>query len=213
MTRLRLVVADDHTLVRQGLCRILRERQGWEVVGEAANGREAVDRVLALQPDAAIFDIGMSFLNGVEATRQVIRRLPAMRILVLSMHAEHSYVDAALRAGARGYLLKDSMDVELLKAVEAVSRGQSFFSPAVASIMVDKYVGPREAVDPYDSLSEREREIVQLIAEAHSSKEIAALLSISVGTVDTHRARIFAKLDVHSTAALVLFAVRRGVVS
>lgn len=216
MARLRLVVADDHTLVRQGLCRILRERTQWDIVAEASNGRQAVERVLALRPDVAIFDIGMSFLNGVEATRQVMRRVPATRIMILSMHADRSYVDAALRAGARAYLLKDSLDVDLHKAVECVSGGQSFFSPAIAALMVDDYAARRTSVagaDPYDTLSEREREILQLIAEAHSSKEIADLLSISVGTVETHRARIFSKLDVHSTAALILFAVRRGVVS
>jgi DNA-binding NarL/FixJ family response regulator len=184
------------------------------VIGEAANGREAVALVCEQRPDVAIFDIGMTLLNGIEATRQVMRRLPLMRVLILSMHAERSYVDAALRAGAKGYLLKDSMDSDLVRAVEYLSHGRPFFSPEVAALMLDGYGShDRPAGDPFDTLSEREREIVQLIAEARTSKEIASLLSISVGTVETHRARIFAKLDIHSTAALVLYAVRKGVVS
>jgi two-component system, NarL family, response regulator NreC len=214
MARVRIAVADDHTIVRHGLRRILQETPEWEVIAEAANGREAVMMVCEQRPDVAIFDIGMTLLNGIEATRQVMRRLPLMRVLILSMHAERSYVDAALRAGARGYLLKDSMDCDLVKAVDHLSHGRPFFSPEVAAHMLDGYTwNDRPAGDPFDSLSEREREIVQLIAEARTSKEIASLLSISVGTVETHRARIFAKLDIHSTAALVLYAVRKGVVS
>ena len=214
MARVRIVVADDHTIVRHGLRRILQETPDWEVIGEAANGRDAVTMVCETRPDVAIFDIGMAMLNGIEATRQVVRRLPLARILILSMHAERSYVDAALRAGAKGYLLKDTMDSDLVRAVEHLSHGRPFFSPEVATFMLDEYgVNDRPAGDPFDSLSEREREIIQLIAEARTSKDIATLLSISVGTVETHRARIFSKLDIHSTAALVLYAVRKGVVS
>lgn len=216
MSKLRLVVADDHTIVRQGLCRILGEQPDWEVVGEAQDGREAVKQALAHQPHVAVFDIGMPLLNGIEATRQVARRLPDTRILILSMYADEAYVTKALQAGASGYLLKDSADVDLVRAVTALGEGKSFFSPQVSRVMLDDYVrrlSERGIVDRYDGLSEREREVFQLIAEGHSNKEIAGVLGLSVGTVDTHRSHILEKLDVHNTAELVLLAVRRGVIS
>lgn len=216
MAELRLLVADDHTLVLQGLRKILEEQPDWHVVAEARDGREAVRQTLELQPDAAILDIGMPLLNGIEATRQIVRRLPQTNVLILSMHADEAYITQALQAGARGYLLKDSADTDLIRGVTAVVAGKSFFSPAVARVMLDDYVrslAEKGIVDRYDSLSEREREIFQLIAEGHSNKEIADLLSVSPATVETHRAHIFQKLDVHNTAALVLYAVRRGVIS
>jgi DNA-binding NarL/FixJ family response regulator len=213
---LRIVIADDHTLVRQGFCKILEEQPEWTVVAQASDGREAVKQTLQLKPDVAILDIGMPLLNGIEATRQLVRRLPDLHVLILSMHAEEAYVTQALQAGAQGYLLKDSADTELIKGVNAVSVGKSFFSPAVAKVMLDDYVrhlAGKGIVDRYESLSEREREIFQLIAEGHSNKEIAELLSVSTATVETHRAHILQKLDVHNTAELVLYAVRRGVIS
>jgi DNA-binding NarL/FixJ family response regulator len=216
MSRLRILLADDHTLVRQGLSKILEEQPEWSVVAQASDGREAVKQTLQLKPDVAIFDIGMPLLNGIEATRQLTRRLPDLHILILSMHAEEAYITQALQAGAQGYLLKDSADTELIKAVTAVSAGKSFFSPAVARVMLDDYVrhlAGKGIVDRYEALSEREREIFQLIAEGHSNKEIAELLSVSPATVETHRAHILQKLDVHNTAELVLYAVRRGVIS
>ncbi|HEY7172106.1 MAG TPA: response regulator transcription factor [Vicinamibacterales bacterium] len=216
MSRLRILLADDHTLVRQGLSKILEEQPEWSVVAQASDGREAVKQTLQLKPDVAIFDIGMPLLNGIEATRQVTRRLPDLHVLILSMHAEEAYITQALQAGAQGYLLKDSADIELIKAVTAVSAGKSFFSPAVARVMLDDYVrhlAGKGIVDRYEALSEREREIFQLIAEGHSNKEIAELLSVSPATVETHRAHILQKLDVHNTAELVLYAVRRGVIS
>lgn len=216
MGSLRIVVGDDHTLVRQGVRKILEEQADWEVVAEAGDGREMVRQTLALEPDVAILDIGMPLLNGIEATRQIVRRLSDVRVLIVSMHADEAYITQALHAGAKGYLLKDSADVDLIRAVGDVAAGRSFFSPAVAKVMLDEYVrhlADKGIVDRYDSLSEREREIFQLIAEGHSNKEIADLLSVSPATVETHRAHILQKLDLHNTAELVLYAVRRGVIS
>jgi DNA-binding NarL/FixJ family response regulator len=191
----------------------LEERPEWQVI-EAGNGREAVALAEEHKPDVAILDIAMPLLNGIEATRQILHRTRNTRVLVLSMYADGAYVTQILKAGATGYLLKDSADVDLLQAVTAVAEGKSFFSPAVARLMVEEYVRPRgdEAADRYESLSAREREIFQLVAEGKTNKEIAALLFISSSTVETHRARIMEKLDVHSAAEIVLYAVRRGII-
>lgn len=214
MSPLRILLADDHTVVRQGLRKVLEERADWRVVAEAGDGREAVRLAEQHAPDVAVIDVAMPLLNGIEATRQITRRVPGVRILVLSMHSDEAYVTQILKAGAIGYLLKDSADVDLLQAVNAVSQGKSFFSPAIARLMLDDYVSQRGegTVDRYESLSEREREIFQLIAEAKTNKEMAALLFISPSTVETHRAHIMEKLDVHSAAEIVLYAVRRGVI-
>ena len=215
MARLRILLADDHTVVRQGLRKVLEERPEWTVVAEAGDGREAVRLAEECTPDVAILDIAMPLLNGIEATRQIAKRVPATRILVLTMHADEAYVNQVLQAGATGYLLKDSADVDLIEAVTAVSKGQSFFSPAISRVMLDDYVrqlADKGIVDRYDGLSEREREVFQLIAEGKANKEIATLLSISTSTVETHRARIMEKLDLHSAAEIVLYAVRRGVI-
>lgn len=216
MSKFRILLADDHTLMRQGLRRILEEQPDWEVVAEAGDGREAVRRALELKPEVAILDIAMPRLNGIEAARQITRRAAAVRVLILSMYSDEAYILQALQAGARGYLLKDSADADLIRAVTALAQGKSFFSPAVAKVMLDDYVrhlAERGITDRFDSLSEREREIFQLIAEGHSNKEIAHLLSLSPSTVETHRAHILEKLDVHSTAEIVLYAVRKGVIS
>jgi DNA-binding NarL/FixJ family response regulator len=212
--KLRLLIGDDHTLMRQGLRKILEERPEWEIVAEAGDGRTAVRQTLALQPDVAVLDIGMPLLNGIEACAQIVRRLPAVQVLILSMHADEAYVTQAVRAGARGYLLKDSAGADLIGAIAAVAAGKSFFSPPVAKVVLDDYARrlAEKGMDRYDSLSEREREIFQLVAEGHSTKEIAGMLSVSPTTVETHRAHILQKLDIHNTAELVLFAVRRGVV-
>jgi len=215
MPRLRILLADDHTVVRQGLRKVLEARPEWQVVAEAGDGREAVRQAEEHKPDVAIVDVAMPLLNGIEAVRQITRKVPGTRLLVLSMHADEAYVTQMLRAGAAGYLLKDSADVDLLQAVEAVSVGKSFFSPAIARVIADDYVrqlADRGITDRYELLSEREREIFQLIAEGKTNKEIAALLFLSPSTVDTHRSRIMEKLDVHSAAEIVLYAVRKGVI-
>jgi two-component system response regulator NreC len=214
--KLRVVLGDDHTIVRQGIRKILEERRDWEVVAEAGDGRDAVKKVLEHEPDVAILDIGMPLLNGIEATRQIAKRAPTVRVLILSMHSDEAYITQALQAGAKGYLLKDSADTDLIRGVTDVAAGKSFFSPAVAKVMLDDYVrhlADKGIVDRYDALSEREREIFQLVAEGHSNKAIAELLSISPATVETHRAHILQKLDLHNTAEVVLYAVRRGVIS
>jgi len=215
MGRVRILLADDHTLVRQGLRKLLEERPDWEVIAEAGDGREAVRLAEQHKPDVAILDVAMPLLNGIEATRQITRRVPGTRVLVLSMHADEAYVTQILQAGATGYLLKDSADVDLLKAVGEAAKGKSFFSPAIARVMLDDYVrqlADKGVTDRYDALSGREREIFQLIAEAKTNKEIAALLNVSPSTVETHRAHIMEKLDLHSAAEIVLYAVRRGVI-
>jgi DNA-binding NarL/FixJ family response regulator len=202
--------------MRQGLRRILEGRDDWEVVAEASDGREAVQQIVALQPDVAILDVGMPLLNGIDATAQIVRRCPTVNVLILSMHADEEYIVRALKAGAKGYLLKDSADAELIRAVEAVSTGKSFFSPAAAKVMLDDYLrhlADKGVIDRFESLSEREREVFQLVAEGHSNKEVAEVLSVSPTTVETHRAHIMQKLDVHNTAELVLYAVRRGIIS
>jgi DNA-binding NarL/FixJ family response regulator len=216
MAEKRLLLGDDHTLMRQGLRRILEDRPDWEVIAEADDGRGAVRKAVALRPDVAILDIGMPQLNGIDATRQIVRKAPEVRVLILSMHSDETYVTRALNAGATGYILKDSAGKDLIRAVANVAEGRSFFSPQVSRVMLDDFVrraATAGVTDRYDTLSDREREILQLVAEGRSNKEVAALLDISAATVETHRARVLQKLDVHNTAELVLYAVRRGLVS
>jgi len=213
MAPLRILLADDHTMVRQGLRKVLEERPEWQVVAEAGDGHEAVRLAELHKPNVAVLDVAMPLLNGIEATRRIAKRVPHTRILVLSMYSDEAYVTQMMKAGATGYLLKDSAGVDLLEAVQAVAQGKSYFSPAVARLMLDDYARQRGTDDDrYESLSDREREIFQLIAEGKANKEIAALLFISLSTVETHRARVMEKLDLHSAAEIVLYAVRRGVI-
>lgn len=216
MPKLRVLLGDDHTLMRQGLRKIMEERPEWEVVAEVGDGREAVKKCLALKPDVAVLDIAMPLLNGIDATQQITKKVPDTKVLVLSMHSDEAYVTRALQAGATGYMLKDSAGKDLLKGIASVAAGQAYFSPAIARLMLDDYVrrvSGTDVVDRYETLSAREREIFQLIAEARTNKEVAELLEISPATVETHRARILQKLDIHNTAELVLYAVRRGIIS
>ena len=213
---IRILLADDHRIVRQGLRRILEEHPQMEVVGEASDGREAVQLALEKKPDIVVMDVAMPHLNGMEATRQILRRLPSTKILVLSMYSDESYVVQVLEAGAKGYLLKDSADTDLLEAVQAVTNGKSFFSPLISKILLDEYVRQlqeNKITDLYELLTEIEREILQLIAEGKTSREIAELLIVSVSTVDTHRGHIMEKLDLHNPYEVVLYAVRKGLIS
>ena len=215
MDELRVLLGDDHTVLRQGLRKILEDRRDWRVVAEAGNGRDAVREAIELNPDIAVLDIGMPLLNGIEATRQIVKRMPGVRVLILSMHSDQAYVTQAVQAGARGYLLKESAGDELIAAITAVAAGKSFFSPAVAQVVFDDYVRSlteRGITDRYDALSEREREVLQLVAEGKSSKEIADVLSISPATVETHRTHLLQKLGLRNTAEVVRIAARRGIV-
>lgn len=216
MIKLRLLLGDDHTLVRQGFRKILEERPAWEVIAEVGDGLAAIQQCAALVPDVAILDIGMPKLNGIEAALQISRCTPGVRVLIVSMYSDEAYVTRALQAGAVGYVLKDAAGSELIKAVELVASGQAFFSPAIARLMLDDYrrrANGTRILDRYETLSARERQIFQLIAEARTNKEVAEELEISSATVETHRARILQKLDIHNAAELVLYAVRRGVIS
>jgi DNA-binding NarL/FixJ family response regulator len=207
-------LGDDHPLVRHGLRKVLEERPEWEVVSEVGEGREAVREAIAHKPDVAILDVAMPLLNGIDAAQQIVRRAPETRILMLSMHADEAYVMRAVQAGATGYMVKDAAGKELLTAIESVAAGRPYFSPAIERLLQDDRRTPSSGfADRYDTLSAREREVFQLIAEAKSNKEVAVLLGISPATVETHRARILQKLDVHSIAEVVRYAARLGIIS
>jgi two-component system, NarL family, response regulator NreC len=216
MKKLRILIADDHGIVRKGLRLQLEQHGNFEVVGEANDGREAVRTAEQLAPDVVIMDIGMPNLNGVEATTQILKQNARTGVIILSMHSDEGYLRRALAAGARGYLLKDSADVDLYRAVEAVANGKSFFSPAIANTLLEDYMRQlqqRGLEDSYDLLTDREKEVLQLLAEAKSNKEVAAELNLSTATVETHRTHIMQKLDLHSAADIVLYAVRKKIIS
>jgi DNA-binding NarL/FixJ family response regulator len=208
--KIHILLADDHAVVRQGFKMILAAQPDMEIVGEAGNGREALDLAGQLQPDVIVMDVAMPELNGIEATRRVADVSPRSRVLALSMHKDSVYVREILRAGARGYLLKDSIASDLLAAVRAVARGEGYLSPGVSDAVLNDY--RRHVTDPIDLLTSREREVLQMIAEGKTNKEIATVLNLSVYTVDAHRGRIMEKLNVHSVTDLVRFAVRCGLV-
>ena len=205
---IKILLADDHTIVRQGLKLILSAHQDLEVVGEAGNGKEAVDLALKLKPDIVLMDVAMPELNGIEATRRMVEASHRIKVLVLSMHKEPVYVREILRAGARGYILKDAIDTDLLSAVRSVAKGDGYISPAVSGALLSDY--RKDVTDPIDLLSGREREVLQLIAEGKTNKEIATKLNLSVYTVDSHRGKIMEKLNLHSTGELVRFAIKHG---
>jgi two-component system, NarL family, response regulator NreC len=208
--KIRILLADDHTIVRQGFRLILSSQPDMEIVGEAGNGREAVELAASLTPDVAVMDVAMPELNGIEATRRIAASSPKTRVLALSMHKDSVYVREILRAGARGYLLKDSIDTDLLAAVRAVAKGEGYLSPAVSDAVLSDY--RQHVTDPIDRLSSREREVLQMIAEGKTNKEIASTLNLSVYTIDAHRGHIIEKLNLHSTGELVRFAVRNGLI-
>jgi two-component system, NarL family, response regulator NreC len=213
---IRILIADDHTLMRQGLRHILESHDDFEIVAEASSGIEAVEAARSFKPDVAVVDVAMKELNGIEATAQMLKHSPHTAILILSMYSDERYVLRAVKAGARGYLLKNSAGDELIQAILAVQKGTAFFSPAVAQIFQNGFARLRDARDMQDRfelLTDRERQIYQLLAEGNSNKDIANRLSLSLHTVETHRWRLMEKLDLHSTADLVLSAVRRGLVT
>jgi DNA-binding NarL/FixJ family response regulator len=213
---IRLMIADDHPLIRRGL-RALLERTGeFDVVAEAANGYEAIELATLHKPDVALLDVGMPRLNGTDAATSIGEKLPAVRIIIVSMHSDEGYVLRALKAGARGYLLKASPEADVLSAVRAVAAGNAWFSPSITKLLVEDYVNEvrrRGLQDSYDLLSIREREILQCLTTGKSNREIADLLYLSVSTVETHRNNILQKLRLHSLADLILYAVRKGLIS
>lgn len=208
---IKILLADDHALVRQGFKMILSAQPDMEIVGEAGNGREAVELAEKLQPDLIVMDVTMPELNGIEATRRVTTAAPRARVLALSMHKDAVYVREILRAGARGYLLKDSVDADLLAAVRSVAKGEGYLSPGVSDAVLTDY--RKHVTDPLDLLTSREREVLQMIAEGKTNKEIANHLNLSLYTVDTHRTHILQKLNLHSVPELILYAVRKGIIS
>ena len=212
---IRIVLADDHAVMRRGLRLVLLEQEDFQVVGEASDGREAVRLAETLQPDVMVLDISMPGLNGIEAARQISAKHPNTALVVLSMHSDEGYILRALKAGVRGYLLKESPESDFIQAIHCVSQGKAFFSPAVSRTLAEDYVrqsNERDIEDSYDLLTVREREILQLIAEGRSNKEVAATLNLSVYTVETHRSNVMNKLNLHSIPELILYAVRKGVI-
>ena len=213
----RILVADDHEVVRRGLCGLLGAQPDWEICGEASNGREAVEKALQLKPDVVILDVGMPMLNGLEATRQILKANPHIKILVLTLHDADQVVQEVLNAGARGFLLKSDAARDLVAAVEALRRDKIYFTPKVASMVLSGYLRRDGTPAPPETrgrsrLTPREREIVQLLAEGKSSKEVAVALGLSVKTAETHRSNIMRKLELHSVSDLVLYAVRNNIV-
>jgi DNA-binding NarL/FixJ family response regulator len=215
MADLNILLADDHRMVAHGVRKILEEQPDWHVVAEAADGRDAVRLAADLKPDVAVIDVSMPHLNGVEATAQMTERVPGVKVLMLSMYSDDAIVGRALRAGARGYVLKDSADAELVRAVTAVAAGGSFFSPSIVNHLLSEYVSraaDQGFGDPLDRLSPREREVFQLVAEGHTNREMAEMLGVRPSTIETHRAHILDKLNLHSTVELVRFAAQRGII-
>jgi DNA-binding NarL/FixJ family response regulator len=219
---IRILLADDHMIMRQGLRQILEHEADFVIVAEAGSGLEAIEQAQEHQPDVAVVDIAMKELNGIEATAQILRRAPNTKVLILSMYSDERYVISAVKAGARGYVLKNSAGDELIQAVREVRRGATFFSPAVAKVFRNGYsdlqlghshLHLKDAEDPFESLTERERQVYQMLAEGNCNKDIANRLDLSLHTVETHRWRIMEKMNLHSMAELVLSAVRRGMVS
>lgn len=215
MNPTKILLADDHAVVRKGLRFILEQEPDLVVAGEAADGREAVRCARELAPHVVVMDIAMPQLNGIDATAQIVRQNPAVNVLILSMHNDEAYLLRALEAGARGFLLKDTAEEDLVRAVRVAAQGKPFFSPAIAQALLEDYMRSlqqRNRQDSYSLLTDREKEVLQLLAEGRSNKDVANLLNLSVYTVETHRTRIMQKLDLHNTAALVLYAVRKKII-
>jgi DNA-binding NarL/FixJ family response regulator len=216
MTKLRILVADDHGIVRKGLRFLLDRQEDMEVVAEAADGREVVRMAEELEPHIIVVDIAMPQLNGIDAAEQILRRSPEARIIILSMYADEEFLTRALAAGVKAYLLKDSAEVDLVRAIRAVAAGKSFFSPVIAQALAEDYVRQLQSKglqDSFDLLTEREKEVLQLLAEGKSNKEVATILDVSPYTVETHRMHLMQKLNLHNTAEIVLYAVRKKIIT
>jgi two-component system, NarL family, response regulator NreC len=216
MTSIRILLADDHTVVRDGLRALLEKQPDMTVVGEAADGRDSVRLAEEQSPDVVVMDIAMPNMNGIEATRRILAANPRTNVVMLSMHQDESYVLRSLKAGAKGYLLKDSLRSDVIEAIRTVSQGRSFMTRKVSRILQEDYIREMERrglEDSYDLLTDREREILQLVAEGKTNKDVATLLNISLTTVETHRTHILQKLGLHSVPELILYAVRKGIIS
>ena len=216
MKKIRILVVDDHGIVRRGISLQLMQVEHFQLVGEANDGREAVSAAETLKPDVVIMDITMPNLNGIDAAAQILKRAPQVGVILLSMHSDESYLARSLAAGAKGYLAKDTADVDIVRAVETVAQGKPYFSAAISRFLVEDYMRQmqqRGLTDSYDLLTEREKETLQLLAEGKSNKEVANILSVGVSTAETHRANIMTKLGLHSTAEIVLYAVRKKIIS
>lgn len=212
----RILIADDHGIVRTGLKLLFERSSGIEVVAEAVDGLEAVEKAAECEPDVVIIDIGMPRLNGIDATARIVKHNSRTAVIVLSMHSDESYILRALDAGARGYLLKDTADDYVEQAVETVISGKPFFTPSVAESLLDDYMRllrERHITDSYDLLTDREKQVLQLLAEGKSNKEVAAVLSVSPYTIETHRTNLMQKLNLHNTAEIVLYAVRKAIIA
>jgi len=215
MTKAQILLADDHDIVRKGLRYLLASHSEFVVAGEAVDGRQAVVMAEELSADIVIMDVGMPLLNGIDAAASIVRKNPKTKVIILSMHSDEDYILRALTAGVKGYLLKDTVEMDLIRAIEAVQKGRTFFSPDISEVLLEDFVRQlqdRGLQDSYHLLTQREKETLQLLAEGKSNKEVATLLNLSPLTVDTHRSNLMQKLNLHSTAELVLYAVRKKLI-
>jgi len=216
VSKIRILVADDHGIVRKGLRFLLDRQPDMEVVAEACEGREAVRLSQEMSPNVVILDVAMPQLNGIDAAAQIIKNNPSTSVVMLSMYADESYLVRALSVGAKGYLLKESAEADIVKAVQVVAQGRPFFSPQIAQTLLADYLRAlqqRQLQDSYDLLTDREREVLQLLAEGKSNKEVATILDLSTYTVETHRTNLMHKLNLHNTAEIVLYAVRKKIIT
>lgn len=210
--RIKVLLADDHTIVREGLLSLLRQQRDVTIVGTAENGREAVDMARSTFPDVVVMDIAMPQMNGIEATRQLTRLMPKTKVIVLTMYADEEYIVRALQAGVRGYLLKKAAAAELLQAIRAVERGDFYLSSDISNVVVQRFLSSDAAAAESEPLSDRERQILQLVAEGNTNRKIASMLGVTLKTVDTYRTRMMTKLGIHDTPGLVRYAIRKGIV-
>jgi two-component system response regulator NreC len=216
MKEIRILLADDHNVMRAGLKLLLESHPGFKVISEASDGNQAVENALNTRPDVAVLDIAMPKMTGIDAATRIAAQLPQTAIVILSMHSDEGYVLRALKSGARGYLLKDSAESDLIEAIKVISEGKAFFSPEISKVLAEDYVREirvRGVEDSYDLLTPREKEILQLLVEGQSNKDIAGKLNLSLYTVETHRRNLQTKLNLHSFPELILYAVRKGIIS